>query len=198
MVEEIATAAEQRGVTVVDCPISGGPPGARAGTLSVMVSGDPEAIQPLMPVISLWGPVTNAGAKPGLAQVLKLTNNILSAVAFAATSEAYVMGAKGGVDPEVLTEAINNGSGRNSATLDKFPRAVLTRSFDYGAEMHILMKDIDLAIAQGERLGVPMWVCQAARLVYKHAVFAAGEKPDITTIVKHVESAAAFELPKTR
>lgn len=198
LVEEIAAAAEQRGVTVVDCPISGGPPGARAGTLSVMVSGDPEAIQPLMPVISLWGPVTNAGAKPGLAQVLKLTNNILSAVAFAATSEAYVMGAKGGVDPEVLTEAINNGSGRNSATLDKFPRAVLTRSFDYGAEMHILMKDIDLAIAQGERLGVPMWVCQAARLVYKHAVFAAGEKPDITTIVKHVESAAAFELPKTR
>ncbi len=198
LVEEIAAAAEQNGITVVDCPISGGPPGARAGTLSVMVSGDPQAIEHLMPVISLWGPVTNAGAKPGLAQVLKLTNNILSAVAFAATSEAYVMGAKGGVDPEVLTEAINNGSGRNSATLDKFPRAVLTRSFDYGAEMHILMKDIDLAVAQGERLGVPMWVCQAARLVYKHAVFTAGEKPDITTIVKHVESAAGFELPKTR
>ena len=95
LVEEIAAAAEQRGITIVDCPISGGPPGARAGTLSVMVSGDPEAIQTLMPVISLWGPVTSAGAKPGLAQVLKLTNNILSAVAFAATSEAYVMGAKG-------------------------------------------------------------------------------------------------------
>ncbi|MEM9357454.1 MAG: NAD(P)-dependent oxidoreductase [Pseudomonadota bacterium] len=198
LVEEIAAAADKHGITVIDCPISGGPPGARAGTLSVMVSGDPQAVEQLTPVISLWGPVTNAGAKPGLAQVLKLTNNILSAVAFAATSEAYVMGAKGGVDPEVLTEAINNGSGRNSATLDKFPRAVLTRSFDYGAEMHILMKDSDLAITQGERLGVPMWVCQAARMVYKHAVFAAGEKPDITTIVKHVESAAGFELPKTR
>ena len=198
LVEEIAEEAGKHGITVIDCPISGGPPGARAGTLSVMVSGDPATIETLMPVISLWGPVTNAGPKPGLAQVLKLTNNILSAVAFAATSEAYVMGAKGGVDPEVLTEAINNGSGRNSATLDKFPQAVLTRSFDYGAEMHILMKDIDLAIAQGERLGVPMWVCQAARLIYKHAVFSAGDKPDITTIVKHVEKAASFELPKTR
>ena len=198
LVEEIATEAQKHDITVIDCPISGGPPGARAGTLSVMASGDPETIDALMPVISLWGPVTNAGPAPGLAQVLKLTNNILSAVAFAATSEAYVMGAKGGVDPEVLTEAINNGSGRNSATLDKFPRAVLTRSFDYGAEMHILMKDIDLAIAQGERLGVPMWVCQAARLVYKHAVFAGGDKPDITTIVTHVEKAANFELPKTR
>ena len=198
LVEEISQIATEKGITVIDCPISGGPPGARAGTLSVMASGDPDAIAALMPVISLWGPVTNAGDKPGLAQVLKLTNNILSAVAFAATSEAYVMGAKGGVDPEVLTEAINNGSGRNSATLDKFPRAVLPRTFDYGAEMHILMKDIDLAIAQGERLGVPMWVCQAARLVYKHAVFAAGNSPDITTIVKHVEKAAEFELPKTR
>lgn len=198
LVEEIAQAAAAKGITLVDCPISGGPPGARAGTLSVMVSGDPKAVEAIMPVISLWGPVTNAGDKPGLAQVLKLTNNILSAVAFAATSEAYVMGAKGGVDPEVLTAAINVGSGRNSATLDKFPRSVLTRNFDYGAEMHILMKDIDLAIEQGERLGVPMWVCQAARLAYKHAVFADGGKPDITTLVKHTERAANFEIPKTR
>lgn len=198
LVEEITAAATEKGITLIDCPISGGPPGARAGTLSVMVSGDPALIDTLMPMISTWGPVTNAGAKPGLAQVLKLTNNILSAVAFAATSEAYVMGAKGGLDPEVMTQAINVGSGRNSATLDKFPRSVLTRTFDYGAEMHILMKDIDLAITQGERLGVPMWVCQAARLAYKHAVFADGDKPDITTLVKHTERAAGFEMPKTR
>jgi 2-hydroxy-3-oxopropionate reductase len=198
LVEEIAAEAAKRGITVVDCPISGGPPGARAGTLSVMVSGDPDAVEAIMPIIALWGPVTNAGTKPGLAQVLKLTNNILSAVALAATSEAYVMGAKGGVDPEVLTKAINTGSGRNSSTLDKFPRSVLTRNFDYGAEMHILMKDIDLAIEQGERLGVPMWVCQAARLMFKHAVFTDGNKPDITTVVKQVERGAGFELPKTR
>jgi 3-hydroxyisobutyrate dehydrogenase-like beta-hydroxyacid dehydrogenase len=198
LVDEITAEATAKGITLIDCPISGGPPGARAGTLSVMVSGDPAAIATIMPLISTWGPVTNAGPKPGLAQVLKLTNNILSAVAFAATSEAYVMGAKDGVDPEVLTAAINVGSGRNSATMDKFPRSVLTRNFDYGAEMHILMKDIDLAITQGERLGVPMWVCQAARLAYKHAVFTDGDKPDITTLVKHTERAADFEIPKTR
>jgi 2-hydroxy-3-oxopropionate reductase len=81
------------------------------------------------------------------------------------------MGAKGGLDPEVMLAAINAGSGQNSATQSKFPAAVLTRNFDFGAEMHILMKDIDLAIAQGEELGVPMWVCPAARLVFKHAMF---------------------------
>jgi 3-hydroxyisobutyrate dehydrogenase-like beta-hydroxyacid dehydrogenase len=198
-VKEIETAMAARGVTVVDCPISGGPPGAREGTLSVMVSGDPAAVERVMPMISLWGrTLTVAGDKPGAAQVLKLTNNILSAVALAATAEALVMGAKGGLDPEVMVKAISTGSGRNSAVQSKFPDAVLTRSFDYGAEMHILMKDIDLAIAQGEELGVPMWVCQAARLVFKHAMHQGAAKEDLTAIVKYIERDARFEIPKTR
>jgi 3-hydroxyisobutyrate dehydrogenase-like beta-hydroxyacid dehydrogenase len=198
-VKEIEQAMAACGVTVVDCPISGGPPGARAGTLSVMVSGDPAAVERVRPLISLWGrTLTVAGDKPGAAQVLKLTNNILSAVALAATAEAFVMGAKGGLDPEVMLTAINAGSGRNSATEGKFPASVLTRSFDYGAEMHILMKDIDLAIAQGEDLGVPMWVCQAARLVFKHAMHQGAAKEDLTAIVKYIERDAGFQMPKTR
>ena len=198
-VKEVEQGLAAQGVTIVDCPISGGPPGARAGTLSVMVSGDPAAIERIRPMISLWGrTLTIAGDQPGAAQVLKLTNNILSAVALAATAEAFVMGAKGGLDPEIMVAAVGAGSGRNSAVEDKFPRAVLTRSFDYGAEMHILMKDIDLAVAQGEELGVPMWVCQAARLVFKHAVHQGADKQDLTAIVKYIERAAGFELPKTR
>jgi 2-hydroxy-3-oxopropionate reductase len=198
-VKEIEAAMAARSVTLVDCPISGGPPGARAGTLSVMVSGDPDAVARVHPMISLWGrTLTVAGDKPGAAQVLKLTNNILSAVSLAATAEAFVMGAKGGLDPEVMVSAINAGSGRNSATESKFPASVLTRSFDYGAEMHILMKDIDLAIAQGEDLGVPMWVCQAARLVFKHAMHQGAAHADLTAIVKYIERDAGFEMPKTR
>ncbi len=198
-VKEIEQAMAALGVTLVDCPISGGPPGARAGTLSVMVSGDPDAVERVRPMISLWGrTLTVAGDAPGAAQVLKLTNHILSAVALAGTAEAFVMGAKGGLDPEVMLAAINPGSGRNSATEAKFPAAVLTRSFDFGAEMHILMKDIDLAIAQGEDLGVPMWICQATRLVFKHAMFQGAAKEDITAIVKYVERGAGFEMPRTR
>lgn len=198
-VKEIEQAMAARGVAVVDCPISGGPPGARAGTLSVMVSGDPATVEQVRPMISLWGrTLTVAGDKPGAAQVLKLTNNILAAVALAATAEAFVMGAKGGLDPEVMVSAINAGSGRNSATEAKFPDSVLDRSFAYGAEMHILMKDIDLAIAQGEDLGVPMWVCQAARLVFKHAMQKGAAQEDMTTIVKYIERDAGFQIPQTR
>jgi len=198
MVEELVAELGKKGIGLVDCPISGGPPGARAGTLSVMISGEPALVEAVRPLVSKWGPVTVAGNKPGLAQVLKLTNNILSAVAMAATAEAYVMGAKGGVDPEVMTEAINKGSGRNSATVSKIPMSVLDRSFAYGAPIHILNKDLDLAIAQGEALGVPMWVCQAARLVFKHAVFEGMQDRDMTEIVKLVERGAGFQMPKTR
>ncbi len=198
LVEELEGALASKGIELVDCPISGGPPGARAGTLSVMISGKPALVEQIRPLVSRWGPVTVAGDRAGMAQVLKLTNNILSAVALAASCEAYVMGAKGGLDPEVMTKAINHGSGRNSATQAKIPEAVLNRQFDYGAPMHILMKDIDLAMAQGERLGVPMWVCQAARLVFKHGMFEGMANKDITEIVRIVERGADFELPKTR
>ena len=198
-VREIEQAMAAQGVTVVDCPISGGPAGARAGTLSVMVAGDPATVERIRPLISLWGStLTVAGDKPGAAQVLKLTNNILFAVSLAATSEAFVMGAKGGLDPEIMVKAINAGSGRNGATQTVMPTVVLDRSFDYGAALHILMKDVDLAIAQGEELGVPMWVCQAARLVYKHAIFEGAADNDISTLVRHVERGAGFEMPKTR
>jgi len=64
--------------------------------------------------------------------------------------------------------------------------------------MHILMKDIDLAIEQGEELGVPMWVCQAARLLFRHAIFAGSEDDDLSTIVRFVENNAGFTIPKTR
>jgi len=196
---EIEAALAPSGVTIVDCPISGGPAGARAGTLSVMVSGDPAAIERVRPLIALWGQtLTIAGDKPGAAQVLKLTNNILFAVALAATSEAFVMGAKSSLDPEIMVNAINAGSGHNGATLTVMPNAVLDRSFDYGAGLHILMKDIDLAIAQGEELGVPMWVCEAARLVFKHAMHKGAAREDLTAIVRYIERDAGFEMPKTR
>ena len=198
MVEEMAAACAARGITLVDCPISGGPPGARAGTLSVMVSGDAAAIERIRPLISRWGKVVVAGDKPGLAQVLKLTNNILSFVSMVASAKAFVMGGQGGVGLETMLTAINAGSGRNSATQSKIPLSVADRSFKYGAEIDIICKDADLAIAQGEALGVPMWVCQAARLVFKHLQFEGRGREDLTTVVQHIERIAHHELPKTR
>jgi 3-hydroxyisobutyrate dehydrogenase-like beta-hydroxyacid dehydrogenase len=196
---EIEAAMTPRGVTIVDCPISGGPSGAKAGTLSVMVSGDPATVEKMMPLLSLWGTtVTIAGDKPGAAQVLKLTNNALFIVSLVASSEAFTMGAKGGVNPEVLLKAISVGTGDNGALKKVFPQAVLTRDFNFGAAMHILKKDMDLAVEQGEALGVPMWLCRTAQMMIHHAILAGSPNDDISTMARFVERGAGFEMPKTR
>jgi 2-hydroxy-3-oxopropionate reductase len=175
-------------VTVIDAPISGGVAGAAAGTLAVMVSGNPAEVAELMPLFQLWGKtIVVAGDRPGPAQTMKLTNNLLCAVAFVATSEAMTLSGKAGIPPETMLQVLNNGTGRNFATSYVFPETILTGTFDFGATLEILMKDVDLAIEQGEELGVPMWVCQAVRLVLKHGMFAGRAQQDLSRIVEIVE-----------
>lgn len=185
---EIEKACAEHGVTLIDAPISGGVAGAKAGTLTTMVSGDPGKIEDLMPALKLWGPnVVNAGGKPGAAQIMKLTNNILFAVSLIATSEAMTMAKKGGIDQGAMLEVLNTSTGRNFSTMMVFPKTVVPGSFDFGATFDILMKDVDLAIAQGEELGVPMWVCQAVRLVMKHGVFEGRGQQDLSRAVEIIE-----------
>jgi 3-hydroxyisobutyrate dehydrogenase-like beta-hydroxyacid dehydrogenase len=191
---EIEAACAAAGVTVIDAPISGGPAGARAGTLAVMVAGDAAKVAELMPVFRLWGPtVVVAGEKLGAAQVMKLTNNIVFIVALIATSEAMTMATKAGISPAAMLQILNNGTGRNFATTTMFPNAVLPGTFDFGATMDVLEKDVDLAIEQGEALGVPMWVCQAARLVVKHGIFQGRARDDVSRIVQIIEEGARKE-----
>ncbi|MDF1791237.1 MAG: NAD(P)-dependent oxidoreductase [Thalassobaculaceae bacterium] len=186
-VDEIERTCAAAGVTVIDAPISGGPAGAAAGTLAVMVSGDAATVARLDPVFRAWGPtVVVAGDRPGAAQTMKLTNNILLAVALVATSEAMTMAEKGGIAPETMLQVLNNGTGKNFATTHVFPSNILPGTYDFGATIEILMKDVNLAIEQGEALGVPMWVCQAARLVMLHGTFQGRSGDDLSQIVEIV------------
>src|SRR6267378_2254246 len=187
-IREVETECAAAGVTVIDVPISGGVEGARAGTLAMIVSGNPAKVADLMPVFQLWGKtIVVAGDRPGSAQTMKLTNIMLCAVALVATSEAMTMSGKAGIPDDAMLQILNNGTGRNFATMHIFPEAILPRTFDFGATIEILMKDIDLAIAQGEELGVPMWVSQAVRLVLKHGVFQGRAQQDMSRVVQIIE-----------
>ena len=194
MAQELAEAS----IVTIDCPISGGPPGAAAGTLSIMAAGPKEAFAMLEPALAVLGKVTYVGEKPGMAQSLKLANNILSATALVATAEALVMGVKAGLDPEIMLQAINLGSGRNSSTLQKYPGHVLTHRYDFGAALDILVKDVDLALTEGEALGVPMPVCQSVRQTLRLVRAMGGGEQDITRVAEWVGKWAGKQIPKTR
>jgi 3-hydroxyisobutyrate dehydrogenase-like beta-hydroxyacid dehydrogenase len=185
--KEVADGLLAKGIATVDAPVSGGAAGAKKGTLAIMAAGKPAAVNEVQALFEVFGKVFVVGEEPGQGQLLKLLNNMLSSTAFAITSEAFVAGARGGLDPEVMMSVINAGSGKNGATLDKFPKQVLPRSFDFGFPIGSVCKDIGLAVDECQALGVPMWVGSVARQVWNYAAMQDGTKRDMTELVKYVE-----------
>src|SRR5665213_412717 len=191
---EIAAALQTKGIALVDSPVSGGVAGAVNGTLAVMVAGPPESVARCHELLATIGKVFNVGTKPGLGQTMKLCNNLLSATALAISSEAMVMGVKAGLDPKVMLDVINSGSGRNSATVDKFPRAVLPRSFDFEFATGLMYKDLRLFMEEAENLGVHMWVAPAVRQLWLQTCVELGPDSDFTAVVKSIERLAGVEV----
>jgi 3-hydroxyisobutyrate dehydrogenase-like beta-hydroxyacid dehydrogenase len=178
----------------VDSPVSGGVGGAEKGTLAVMVSGPKADYELVKPALDVIGKVFFIGDKPGLGQTMKLCNNLLSATAMAITAEAVVMGVKAGLDPEVMVEVINAGSGANTAIRDKVPRAVIPRTFNYGFTNALMYKDVKLCLEEAEALGVPMFVGGAVRSLWDLTNSQLGGDKDLTTIFQLIEKWAGIEI----
>jgi 3-hydroxyisobutyrate dehydrogenase-like beta-hydroxyacid dehydrogenase len=179
---------------MIDAPVSGGLRGAREGSLAVMVSGPKSAYEKSRPIIENFGKIFFLGEVQGAAQTVKLANNLINAASLAITSEALVMGVKAGLDPRVMLDIINVSSGRNSATEDKFPKAVLTRTFDFGFATGLLFKDVRLCLDEAEASGVPMVVGSAVRQLLSMTNQLHGPDSDFTCIVKTVEGWAHVEV----
>jgi 3-hydroxyisobutyrate dehydrogenase-like beta-hydroxyacid dehydrogenase len=190
----VAKVAGDRKVAWVDSPVSGGVAGATKGTLAVMVSCAKATFPVVDPVLKTFGKTFYVGEKPGLAQIAKLANNLLAASAIVVSSEAVAMGVKAGLDAKVLIDIINAGSGRNSATQDKFPRSILTRSFDFGFATGLSYKDVRLCIDEAEALGVPMVAGAAVRQMLAITQAKFGADSDFTSIAKVVEEWAGIEI----
>ncbi len=190
----IAKALGERQITWIDAPVSGGVPGAEKGTLAVMVSGPKAVADAVDPILKVFGKTFYTGDKPGLAQVAKLGNNLLAAAAVVLSSEAVCMGVKAGLDPKVMIDIINAGSGRNSATQDKFPKAILTGTFDYGFATALSYKDVRLCIDEAEALGVPMVAGAVIRQMLAVTNAKYGPDSDFTSIAKVIEEWAGVEM----
>jgi 3-hydroxyisobutyrate dehydrogenase-like beta-hydroxyacid dehydrogenase len=192
--KRIAEGLAARGITAVDAPVSGGIAGAEKGTVAVMVSCDDAVFGAVKPVLDVIGRVFHVGKRPGQGQTMKLMNNLLSATAMAITSEAVVMGVKAGLDPRQIIDVLNAGSGRNSASQDKFPRCVLPRTFDFGFAIGLLNKDVRLCMEEAESLGVPMVVGSAVRQMLSITTASEGADADMTDMVKTIEKWAGVRV----
>jgi 3-hydroxyisobutyrate dehydrogenase-like beta-hydroxyacid dehydrogenase len=186
--KRVAEGLKPKGILAVDAPVSGGVAGAEKGTLAVMVSCPDDAFPSVKPVMDVIGKVFHVGKQPGQGQTMKLLNNLLSATAMAISSEAVVMGVKAGLDARQIIDVINAGSGRNTATMDKIPRCVLNRKFDFGFAIGLLNKDIRLCMEEAESMGMPMVVGSAVRQMLAIGTASHGADADMTELIKVPES----------
>ncbi len=195
---QVAEALASRNIVQIDSPVSGGVNGANKGTLAVMVSGPKADVEIVKPALDIIGRVFVVGEKPGLGQTMKLANNMLTATALAATSEAMVMGVKAGLDPTQMIEVINAGSGRNTASVDKFPKSILPGTFDFGFATGLMMKDVRLGLEEAKALGVPTEVISAVGRAWELTCAEIGPEKDFTTIVQPVEKRAGVTVRARR
>jgi len=149
-VGEVLAAA---GVTYADGPVSGGVAGATAGTISLMFAGPAAVHDDHRAVLDRFARVFHVGTTAGQGQTMKLVNNFLSAVALAATSEALALGAAHGLDLPVMLDVLNASTGRNSATVDKFPNRIVPGTFDAGFRTGLMAKDLRLYEAAVAKAG---------------------------------------------
>lgn len=190
----IAARLKEKGITFVDCPVSGGVGGAKAGTLAVMVSCPRATYDRLEPMLKRLGKVFFIGEAPGSAQMMKLCNNLMSAAAMAISAEAIVAGVKAGIDPAVMVEVINVSTGQNTATTQKFPRSILNRRFDYGFTTGLMFKDVRLCLEEAEGMGLDLETAKAVRSVWQKVNDVFGPESDFTRIVEMIEKPAGVTV----
>lgn len=187
----------RRGIATLDSPVSGGVGGAERGALAVMVSGPPAEFEVVKAALEALGRPLYVGEQPGSAQTMKLANNILAANVLVATAEVVVMGVKAGLDPAVMIDVLNAGSGATSASRDKFPRAILPRTFDYGFATGLMVKDVRLYLEEAAALGVPVDVAETVARLWEAAARDQGPDSDFTSVIKPFEEAAGVTVGPT-
>lgn len=185
-----------RDIVAIDSPVSGGVTGAEKGTLAMMVSGPREDYEVLTPVLESLGRPFYVGDQPGSAQTMKLINNMLAATGLIATCESVVMGVKSGLDPQIIIEVLNAGSGATHASRDKFPRSILPRTFDFGFATGLMVKDVRLYLEEANALGVSRKVAEAVGRLWEAAMREVGPDSDFTAAIQPIEQAAGVVVGK--
>jgi 2-hydroxy-3-oxopropionate reductase len=193
--QEVAAKAAEKGVEMIDAPVSGGEPKAIDGTLSIMVGGKQEIFDRCRDILATMGKSVVRCGDIGAGNTTKLANQIIVALNIAAMSEALVLGAKAGVDPEVIYQAIRGGLA-GSTVLDAKAPMVLAGNFKPGFKIDLHIKDLNNALETAKEVGAPLFLTsQVMEIMQALKVDGKGQN-DHSGIVQFYEKLAQFEARK--
>jgi 3-hydroxyisobutyrate dehydrogenase len=192
--QKIAAELEPAGVIVLDAPVSGGVSRARTGELAIMTGGDAEALDRVDPLLRAMGTTIHRIGPVGAGQAMKALNNLVSAGGFLIAVEALVIGQQFGLDPAVMTDVLNASTGMNNTTQKKLKQFVLSRKFDSGFGLDLMVKDLSIALEVGRDNGAPTPFAALCREMWASAAATLGKGQDHTAIAKLSEQLAGVTL----
>jgi 3-hydroxyisobutyrate dehydrogenase len=194
MTQELAERVRELGAELIDAPVSGGVPRARTGELAIMAGGDGAVIDRVLPVLQAMGSSVLRTGGVGSGQAMKALNNLVSAGGFLIGIEALLIGQRFGLDPAVMTDVLNAATGMNNSTQKKFKQFVLSRKFDAGFTLGLLVKDLSIALQVGRETATPTPFAALCREMAGAAQAMLGGDADHTELAKLSERLAGEEL----
>jgi 2-hydroxymethylglutarate dehydrogenase len=192
---KIEPRAKARGVHFLEAPVSGGVSGAQAGTLAIMVGGDPAVLERARPVLRPIGPNIFHVGTVGAGNTVKAINNMMACVNALAMMEGLALGVKAGLDPMTIYEVVKASSGGSKA-LERIPRSLLPRNFEPGFKVQLMNKDLETFTTIAKELHVPISFANVAQR-YQQAALAAGlGEQDTSVVMTLIERLAAVQVSK--
>ena len=192
--QALATRVAEAGGVLIDAPVSGGVARAKTGELAIMVGGDPAAIDKAEKLLrSMGSTITRTGAV-GSAHAMKALNNLVSAGGFMLGIEALLIGQRFGLDPTVMVDVLNASSGMTNSSQRKFKQFVLSRSFDSGFGLDLMVKDLGIAMGVARETETPAPLAGLVRELWAAAQAMLGPGLDHTAATKLSERLAGSEL----
>src|ERR1700735_5492141 len=186
------------GVSVVDAPVSGGVSRAVTGELAIMTGGDAAALDRVDPLLRAMGTTIHRIGPVGAGQAMKALNNLVSAGGFLMAIEALVIGQQFGLDPSVMTDVLNASTGMNNSTQKKLKQFVLSRRFDSGFSLDLMVKDLSIALEVGRNGSAPTPFSALCREMWASAASMLGKGQDHTAIAKLSEALAGVTLGNSK
>jgi len=193
LMRRIAEDARAMGVAVLDAPVSGGTKGAEAGTLAIMVGGDPASVKKVQGVLETMGQQVFPVGDVGCGNVAKLVNNMISLACNSISAEGFALGVKAGINPQVLWDIITVSTGNNWC-LQQYPNTTFKGNFEPGFRVDLAYKDIGLALALGKEYAVPLPIGIAVQQDLHDTMMAGFSDKGVDAVILPLENVAGVTV----